>query len=228
MAVVYYPNDQKLYSKDTAQGNYQSLVLASSPNVVLYFGTASTVSSASAMDLTITCSWARSASVSNVYNTFTSGSWTTQSLSASYALNADIAVSSSWASASVSSSYAGTASFAVNGGGGGGLSTASAYTTLTTSSNYGITASFTDVEEYVSIVVGALYYFTCSNMPSANTASNTSLYIKNTASSTSSLSFPASWTFIGIVPTYLTASKSAVLSLKAFGPEIVAAWGAQY
>ena len=90
MAVVYYPKDQLLYSKDTSQGNYEALVLASSPNVVLYFGTASTATSASALDLPITCSWARSASVSLVFETIASASWASQSLSASNLLQGAI------------------------------------------------------------------------------------------------------------------------------------------
>jgi hypothetical protein len=65
-------------------------------------------------------------------------------------------------------------------------------------------------------------------MPSANTASNLSLYISNIGTVTSSLTFPSNWVFIGIVPTYMTASKSAILSLKALGNQVIAAWGSQY
>jgi hypothetical protein len=213
MAIVYYPKNQLLYARDTTDQQAEAIVLSSTPNVVLYFGTASVPTSASALDLPITASWARSASISNTYNTFTSGGWATQSLSSSYSL---------------SGSYVITASYATNAGGGGTFSTASGYATLTTSSFFGITASFSDLEEYVNITLGAAYYFTCSNMPPANSASNVSLYLKNTSAATSSLSFPSSWTFIGAIPTYLSSSKSAILSLKAFGPEIVAAWGQQY
>jgi hypothetical protein len=216
MAVVYYPNDQLLYSKDTAQGNYQNLVLASSPNVVLYFGTASTVSSASAMDLTITCSWARTASL-----VFSSSFSTT----ASYSLNGGgggSSVSASWASSSVSSSYSLSASYAP----GGATST---YVTLTTSSLNWITCSFLDSKEFLLFTTSASYRFTHSNVPANGTYANVSLYISNSSTiGTSSLSFPSNWVWIGLTPSYLTSSKSAYLNLEAFGTNIVASFGTQY
>ncbi len=151
------------------------------------------------------------------------------SMSASY-----LDITSSWAlTASVttlliSSSYADTAAFALNAAA-GGASSASAYITTFTSSTNWITASFANSEQYVTITTTASYNFTCSGVPAANTSSNLSLFIYNTSTTgTSSLSFPPNWIFIGLVPTYLTSSKSAILSLKALGNQIIAAWGAQY
>lgn len=228
MAVVYYPIGQKLYSKDTAQGNYQALVLASSPDVVLYFGTASVPTSASALDLPITCSWARSASISNTYNTYTSGGWATESLSASYtlsssfsdtasfALNASMgsANSASWASSSLSSSYMNFAP----------------YTTLTTSSLNWITCSFLDNKEWLFLGTSSVTYnFTCSNLPSAGQYGNVSLFISNSfTGNTASVTFPSNWVFIGLAPTFITASRCAYLNLEAFGSQVVAMWATQY
>jgi hypothetical protein len=65
-------------------------------------------------------------------------------------------------------------------------------------------------------------------MPAANQYANVSLFINNTATNTCSLSFPASWTFIGSVPSALTASKHAYLNLESFGGNVVAGWGVQY
>lgn len=202
MAVVYYPKDQLLYSKDTSQGNYEALVLASSPNVVLYFGTASTATSASALDLPITCSWARSASVSLTYID-----------SASYAGTASLAL---------------TASFATNAAG-SGVTTSSAYTTIVTSSLFWITCSYQIPEQFLVIGTSGSYNFTCSNPPNAGQVSSVSLYISNSATFTSSLSFPSNWVFMGSVPTYISTSKAAILSLKNFGGTLnVAAFTVQY
>lgn len=164
--------------------------------------------SASAMDLPITCSWAQSASVSLVYIT---------------------AISASWASSSISASCASTASYAINAAG-SGVVTASAYTTLTTSSLNWITCSFFDTKEYVVLNAASVTYnFTCSNLPSEGMYSNVALFISNSfLGNTASLSFPSTWTFIGIVPTYITASKNAYLNLEAFGNRVVASWGPQY
>ena len=107
------------------------------------------------------------------------------------------------------------------------------YSTITTSSTNWITASFatsnTNVEQYISIPSSSAYNFTCSNVPIGSSVSNLSLFLNNTSTNTSSLSFPSNWIFMGVVPTYITSSKSAILSLKAFGNgQIVAAWGQQY
>lgn len=102
------------------------------------------------------------------------------------------------------------------------------YTTLSTGSNNWITASFLNSENYVNITTGASYTFTCSNVPTSPQILATSVFIYNTAADTSSLSFPSDWIFIGSVPTSITESKSAVLSLKAYGNTIVAGFGVQY
>jgi hypothetical protein len=102
------------------------------------------------------------------------------------------------------------------------------YTTLTTSSTNWITCNFADNEQYVNITNGLLYNFTCSNPPPAGQVLNTSLYLNNTATATSSLAFPATWAWIGNIPTYMSSSKSAILNLKAYGSSIVGAWGSQF
>src|ERR1035441_879767 len=107
MAVIYYPKNQLLYIRDTTSSasNYESVVLAVSPNTVLYFDTGSGVTAENAMNLAVTASWALSASVSLVYGSVTSASWATASISASYSATA------SWASQSLSSSYGVTSSY---------------------------------------------------------------------------------------------------------------------
>jgi len=137
------------------------------------------------------------------------------------------------------SSWAVTASFAMNGGGGGSnIGTGSTFpftsswavnavtasiialtpfATLTTSSNGGITCSYGDNHEYVSIAVAQALSFTSSNAPGSNVISVVNLFLNNTANNTCSLSFPSSWQFIGIKPTYISSSKSAVLQLTNYG-----------
>jgi hypothetical protein len=103
------------------------------------------------------------------------------------------------------------------------------YVTLTTSSTNWITCSFNDFKEYISLTTALVYNFTCSNPPASNQYAATSLFISNTITGqTASLSFPSSWTFIGLSPTYITASKNAYLNIESFGGKIVAVWGAQY
>ena len=208
-------------------------MLSSTPNVVLYFGTASVPTSASALDLPITCSWARSASISLTYVTVTSASFsdtasyalnvpTTASfaLTASIALNASPSISSSWSSASLSASIANTASV---------MSAESPFTTVTTNSIFWITASFAIPDHFISLPTAGLYYFTCSNPPSAGNVSSTTMFISHSAAATSSLVFPGNWSFLGTVPTYISSSKIAVLSLKAYGPQVfVGAFAVQY
>lgn len=229
MAVVYYPQDQLLYSKDTSQGNYTALVLSSTPNVVLYFGTASNPSSASALDLPITCSWARSASLSNIYNTYTSGGWATASLSASfsetssYLLNYAPTVSASYASESMSSSYAVTASYVA------GAGTLLPYTLITASASL-VTMDFNIPEAFVHFDAAALYSFTASNPPPSGSTTSTTLLISHSVTTaTSSLSFPSTWAFLGSTPTYITNSRVAMLTLKAYGPQyFVGAYAVQF
>jgi len=203
MALIYFPKGANLGFRDSFNPTYEQLVIATNPNTVLYFDSASGLNAADASTLAITASWAATASVTILF-----------------------------ASNSFSASYAQTASVALNAlGGGGGTSNAfssSVYTTITTSSANWITASFVNTDQYINITTGSAYNFTCSDTPLIGTASNISLFINNTATATSSLSFPSNWTFIGIIPTYLTSSKDAILNLKAFGNQIVAAWGSQY
>ena len=133
-------------------------------------------------------------------------------------------VSASLFGTATSASFATSASYAPS-----TPSSVQTLTTIATSSNYGITCSFADIKEYLSMGTGGVIYsFTCSNTPSAGQYSAVSLFIENTSTPTSSLSFPVSWTFIGTVPSALTASKNAYLNLEAFGSSIVAAWGDQY
>ncbi len=226
MAVVYYPKDQVLYSKDTSQGNYEAVVLSSTPNVVLYFGTASVPSSASALDLPITASWARSASISLTYVTTTSASVSDTAsfaYTSSFALNANASPSASWASSSISASYstyADTASV---------MPSQIPFTTVTTNSVFWITASFAIPDHFISLPTAGLYYFTCSNPPSEGNVSSTTMFISHSAAATSSLVFPSNWNFMGTVPTYISSSKTAILSLKAYGPQVfVGAFAVQY
>ena len=103
------------------------------------------------------------------------------------------------------------------------------YVTIATSSLNWITCSFADVEEVVNITTGLAYNFTHSNMPPANNIGNVSVLLRNTAAASSSLSFPAFWTFIGSTPSTLQAGKSAMLSLKAYDTSsVIAAFGIQY
>ena len=149
--------------------------------------------------------------VNNFWVTNIIGSSITGSLNG----NADTATSASFASQSISSSLANT------------LAPYQTYTTITTGSNI-INIDYTGGEQYVSITTGALYNFTCSNLPVAGKTANVSLYIDNSvAVATSSLRFPSDWIFIGGTPLSITASKNAVLSLKAFGNKTVAAYGFQ-
>jgi hypothetical protein len=140
-----------------------------------------------------------------------------------YPITASYAVTSSY---NITSSYALTSSIANS------VSTTIPYTTLQTASAniYGITCSFADTKETLNFGVGNVtYIFTQSNVPSSGQYSQVSLFITNTITGASaSLSFPTSWTFIGVVPTYISASKNAYLNLEAFGNSIVAAWGWQY
>jgi hypothetical protein len=139
---------------------------------------------------------------------------------ASVALNAAPSISASWASSSLSASIALTAS---------SIPSTFFYTTIATSSLRWITASYLIPEQFVEIGVSASYNFTCSDVPSAGQVSTVTLYISNSAPFTSSLSFPSDWVFMGSVPTYISTSRAAVLSLKNYGGALnVAAFTVQY
>lgn len=202
MAIIYYPKGAQLGYRDSFNPLYEQLTIATNPNTVFYFDSASSAQGVSASGLFITCSWAQTASVTILF--------ASNSYSASYADSA---------------SRANTASFALNAGVGATV----AYTTLTTSSTNWITCSFIDIKEYINLTIGQAYNFTCSNPPTTGFYSNVVLYISNTATTqTCSLSFPTNWVFIGLQPTYLTSSKNAYLSVESFGGPIVATWGSQY
>ena len=109
----------------------------------------------------------------------------------------------------------------------------SSYVTLTTGSVTApnITCSFLDPKEYVTFHTGSITYtFTSSNVPASGIYATTTLYINNTNASTNtaSLSFPAGWKWLGLTPTYITASKDAELNLESFGGNVVAVWAPQY
>jgi len=191
--------------RDSFNPLYEQLSISTSPNTVIYFDSASAAQGVSSSGLFITCSWALTASVTILFS-----------------------------SNSLSSSYADTASFALNaaaGGSGGGSSTSSAvvYSTIVSSSTNWITASFLNSDQYITITSGAVYNFTCSNIPAANTASNLSLFINNLSTVTCSLAFPSDWVFMGNTPSSLSSSRAAVLSLKNYGgTKTVAAFAVQY
>jgi len=128
--------------------------------------------------------------------------------------------------------FVGTASWATNALTASVMAPSLPYVTIVTSSANWITCSFLDTDEYVNIATGSVTYnFTCSNLPASSKTSNLTLFLNNTitGTNTASLSFPANWSFVGLAPTYITASKHAVLNLKAWGTSnIAAAWNPQY
>jgi len=115
------------------------------------------------------------------------------------------------------SSYSNTSSYALN-----AYSTTNVpYTTVATSSTQWITCSFTDQNEYVNLTTGSVIYsFTSSNHPTANNLSDLSIFINNTfTTATASLVFPSQWVNMnGGWPTSITASKNAMIYLRAYGP----------
>lgn len=211
MAVIYYPKNELIYIRDTTTSgsNYESVYLNVQPNTIIYFDTSSMMQGVNASLIPITASWAMTASVSQIFATTVTASWATQSLS---------------------SSFSTTSSFALNGGGGGGGSTtASVYMDIATSSLNWITMSFLDQEAWVNLTVGALYNFTCSNVASSSQVMSTTLYVNNSATTTSSLAFPSDWVFMGSVPTSLSSSRAAALSVRNYGGiKTVAAFAVQY
>ena len=206
MAVIYYPKNQLMFIRDTtvSASNFESVVLNVQPNTVLYFDTSSLINNVNAQMIPITASWALTASVSTVFATTVSASWATQSLS---------------------SSYATTASFALNGVGGGN----GPYTLITASANL-ITLDFNVSEVFVNLTAAALYSFTASNPPVSSSMASTTLFISHSVTTaTSSLSFPTNWSFLGSTPTYITNSRVAMLTLKAYGPQyFVGAYAVQF
>jgi hypothetical protein len=221
MAVIYYPKNQLVYIRDqtVSASNYESILLNVSPNTVLYFDTQSLMQSVNALLIPITASWALTASLSTVI-LVTSSSFASSSFTASYL------TSGASASYSNSSSYAVSASYAVNGGGGGN----GPYTLITASGTNVITMDFTIPEAFINLTSAALYSFTASNPPISASVSNTTLFISHSVTTaTSSLSFPSNWVFLGSTPTYITNSRVAMLTLKAYGPQyFVGAYANQF
>lgn len=85
-----------------------------------------------------------------------------------------------------------------------------------------MTCSFATPEQYLTITTGNDYWFTSSNLPTTGNIRDVTVYINNTAAQTSSITIPSSWKNLGGTwPTYLTASKSAILSLRAYGPSTI-------
>ena len=119
----------------------------------------------------------------------------------------------------LSSSYSATSSFALNALG-ASIGNSSSYSTIFTNSTNWITASFSGSQtQWVNITQSGSYSFTASNTPQAGNSQSADIliYINNTATQTSSLSFPSSWINVSSTwPTYITASKNAVIWLKAF------------
>lgn len=224
MAVIYYPKNQLVYIRDqqVSASNYESVLLNCSPNTVLYFDTSSLMQQVDALLIPITASWALTASLSQVLIYTVSASWASSSLSASFsdtasfALNASMgsANSASWASSSLTASV---------------LAGQYPYTTVTTNSVWWVTCSFSNTDQFIALTTSSVYYFTASNMPDSDNTSNTTLFISHSAPYTSSLVFPSNWYWMGVAPTYISASKVAVMTLKAFGPQtVVGAYSVQY
>jgi hypothetical protein len=120
----------------------------------------------------------------------------------------------------VSSSYASTSSVALNALNAASAGNSSSYSTIFTSSTNWITASFSGSQtQWVNITQSGSYNFTASNIPPAGNSQSADVlvYINNTATQTSSLVFPSSWINVASTwPTYISASKNAVVWLKGF------------
>jgi len=103
------------------------------------------------------------------------------------------------------------------------LSVSNTYNTITTSSTYGVTCSFTQSNQYLTITVPARYVFTSSNVPTAaNTFSDVILFINNTSTFTSSLSFPSGWRNLnGGWATSISSSRVGVVWLRAYGSSMI-------
>jgi hypothetical protein len=220
MAVIYYPSSASVYTRQVNSGLVEQTI-GLTPDTVFVFTsnpqgfTSSLVynNSASHAILSDTASYF-SGSISNA----TSASY---SLTASFALNGG----GGGGTGSLSSSYALTASFALNGGGGGGggggnTTNSSSYSTIFTSSLNWITCSFAETPtQWVNITTASNYSFTASNIPPLGNSQSADIliYINNTSQYTCSLTFPSTWINVSSTwPTSITASKNAVIWLKAF------------
>ena len=75
----------------------------------------------------------------------------------------------------------------------------------------------------VALTTGSIIYsFTSSNHPSSGQLADISIYLNNTMTTTASLSFPSAWKNIGTGwPTSITASKVAIISLRAYDTNTV-------
>lgn len=123
-------------------------------------------------------------------------------------------------------SYSNTASVAITAS---FVSPSQPYVTLTTSSTNWVTCSLATPEQYVAITTGQAYSFTSSNVPDSGQVAGMTLFINNTATATSSLSFPTSWIWIGSKPANISSSVCGVLTLKAYDTtKTVAAFAVQY
>jgi hypothetical protein len=89
-----------------------------------------------------------------------------------------------------------------------------------------MTLDFTVGEYFANILWTGVNTFTGINKPSAGTVLSTSVFINNTGYS-GGLSFPSDWTFMATRPTGLVSGKSAILSLKSYGPNVVAGYSVQ-
>ena len=107
----------------------------------------------------------------------------------------------------------------------------STYSTLDSSSSL-INCDFNLPKSFVTLTDGMgpfVWTFTGVNVPAGNNYAATSLFVNNNVTSTTgSLVFPSGWIWLGLMPIYLAAGKSAYLNLESFGENIVAAWGTQY
>lgn len=132
----------------------------------------------------------------------------------SYAHTASI--QTSWEESSSYASASSTASYALD------VSNVVSYVTITTSSTNWVTCSFRQPNQSVVFASGAAYSFTASNMPANGQVADVILHISQSSTSTSSLSFPASWVNLGTGwPTQITSSKMAILWLRAMDARMV-------
>jgi hypothetical protein len=143
MAVVYYPKQSIILKRDTVSSSFEQVVLSTSPNTILYFGSNS-LSEISASSFQITSSHALTASFLDGF--VESASFASFALSASWApgLGIESSTSSSWASSSLSASYATLALNSINGSVSASYALSASYVSNTSSesSSYALTASY--------------------------------------------------------------------------------------
>jgi hypothetical protein len=72
MAILYYPAGSKVAQVNAWNPGYEQLYLNVNPNMVFYFDSGSVINSASASNLSITASWAQTASILNYIGITTS------------------------------------------------------------------------------------------------------------------------------------------------------------